>query len=84
MVTLSFGWSGVVVRSRNSSLGSLHNAVAVEDGEGPAEEVDDEAEEEEPPEEFQADDGDGVDDAAEGEGLEAGTTFSLVGVADDS
>ena len=62
----------------------MHNAVAVEDGEGKAEEVDDEAEEEEPPEEFQAEDGDEVDDAAEGEGLEAGTTFSLVGVADNS
>ena len=62
----------------------MHNAVAVENGEGPAEEVDDDAEEEEPPEELQAEDGDEVDDEAESEGLKAGTTFSLVGVADNS
>ena len=62
----------------------MHNAVAVKDGEGPAAEVDDDAEEEEPPEEFQGHDGDPGNDAAEGEGLEAGTTFSLVGVDDNS
>ena len=62
----------------------MHNAVAVEDGEGPAEEEDDVAEEEEPPEHHQSDFGDHDDDEAEGEGLNVGTTFSLVRVEDNS
>ena len=68
----------------SSSLGFLENAPAVEDDEDPDKEGNDVAKEQEPPQEQDAKVSDEVANETEGEGLEASTTFSLVGVANDS